>query len=495
MDSDEQPDELHAPKNELRVIRATEHVNLATKLVDKTSPQVANRLVPISRLPPEILVIIFEANQPGQDDFGYWELHHRFNDQYLNYELPPIIIASHVNRRFRAVAIHTPGFWTNVYFTLAMPPGLLDAFLERSAPCSLSIWLRDINSDLVKATMEDVLEKIIPHSTRWHLFSAVVSNFKFLKPLVLSFRGLNAPRLKVLKLGQRDDHGTIIGEGLRNPDFFLHTPSLDVLELNRISMYDCWPSMAALTDLTLDSQANITYEHIAQALAEAPLLKFFNFHSSIILPQLGGSVSTIRMPCLLSLQERIAAPEILGRNPNLYSFVIAPQLLSLCVSPSWDRPEAQATLFLNFIREHGRTRYPALFILSLLGLDCSQSIDANFVHALPLISSVCLTGLAEDVVVRFLSEKDTDPHAPFWPLLSSLEIATLDIEILCGFISHRITIGHPLKFLKLISGRDSLQIPGDRMDSVAEGTRRSPGAWLRTLTPVLRSATWCRFDS
>lgn len=468
MDSDGRPDELHAPnlsKNELQnVKRATEHVNLATTFVDETSFQVANFLVPISRLPPEVLAIIFEANQPGQDDFANWESHHRLNDQY--YELPPIIIASHVNRHFRAVAIHTPRFWSNVYFTLAMPLGLLDAFLERSAPCSLNIWLRDIASDLVNVTMEDVLEKIIPHSARWHLFIAVIYNFGFLTPLLLSFRGLHAPRLKVLKLGQWHDRGITLG-GFRIPDSFLYTPSLHVLELNRISVYDCWPSMVALTDLTLESRAKITYEHLAQALAEAPLLEFLNFHSGIILPEPGGSVSTIHMPCLLHLQESIA-PKNFGRNPNIYSFIIAPQLLSLCVSPSWERSESLTTLFLDFIRKHGRTRYPALFTLSLLGLDCSQSIDSNFIHAMPLISSVCLTGLAEDAVVRFLSEKDTDPEAPFWPCLSSLEIATLDIEVLCEFISHRTTIGRPLKLLKLISGRDSLQIPSDRMEWLKE---------------------------
>ncbi|RDX44802.1 hypothetical protein OH76DRAFT_1039839 [Lentinus brumalis] len=106
-----------------------------------------NAFTPIHRLPPDLLALIFAVvthiPHRHQDIFNFIEVEVEDEDEerweYTRARLPSsgVVTITHVCKRWRTVALHTPGLWTQV---TALPGS--DQFLaysERSLSLSLSM--------------------------------------------------------------------------------------------------------------------------------------------------------------------------------------------------------------------------------------------------------------------------------------------------------------------------------------------------------------------
>jgi hypothetical protein len=122
-----------------------------------------NNLLPVHRLPPEIVVEVFKLIQHGCGTFDETRPWHTFDDGWLNVML--------VCRRFREVAVQTSALWNMVDYD-TYPPDQIQLFLERARNQPLCIrdsgggstelfhraWSLEINSFAVSTQALNLLQ-------------------------------------------------------------------------------------------------------------------------------------------------------------------------------------------------------------------------------------------------------------------------------------------------------------------------------------------------
>ncbi|KAJ7511157.1 hypothetical protein B0H11DRAFT_867379 [Mycena galericulata] len=140
---------------------------------------------PIRRVPPEILLEIFELCSPPRHRFeGGW-----FGNPYLTYPTDRIFMKklqrlTKVCSRWRQLAIGTPSLWTKIELVLDRwsdrRTQLLSSFLERSASLPLTINVRAFRDFVEDDGVGLIL--LAKHSDRWQTvsFSIFPAAFKFI---------------------------------------------------------------------------------------------------------------------------------------------------------------------------------------------------------------------------------------------------------------------------------------------------------------------------
>ncbi|KIK36048.1 hypothetical protein CY34DRAFT_16640 [Suillus luteus UH-Slu-Lm8-n1] len=161
----------------------------------------SNSQVPISRLPDEILLIIFKYFEEDKrlsvfdfddDDDDIKLLMDDTDDEDDDRGVPACLAVTHVSRHWRKVALESPTLWRFVGFTSI---SWLDIMLERSQKVPLVVKCRPETSILVKT-----LEKILLHLPRieyleFHAFSCDSDRIMEL------LSSQPAPMLETLKIG------------------------------------------------------------------------------------------------------------------------------------------------------------------------------------------------------------------------------------------------------------------------------------------------------
>ncbi|KAF8837487.1 hypothetical protein BDN67DRAFT_972908 [Paxillus ammoniavirescens] len=113
---------------------------------------------PISRLPDELLIIIFDCfitSSPPPDKFPF------------AVSVPTLL--SHVSRRWRTIISMTPSFWTQVPISPYQSARTLQSFLHHSLPLPISVtvyqWPRGL-ADIHRRTLSDQLERLTAKADR-----------------------------------------------------------------------------------------------------------------------------------------------------------------------------------------------------------------------------------------------------------------------------------------------------------------------------------------
>lgn len=116
----------------------------------------------ITSLPDEILLIIIEHILSTSRS--------KFEDGTTP-RLPPalsIVKVSHINRKFRRVALSNPQLWTHISGCERRPKmGLVKACLKRSRNLPLTVHLYVYIDPLFGRSCDKVLKAAKPHSPRW----------------------------------------------------------------------------------------------------------------------------------------------------------------------------------------------------------------------------------------------------------------------------------------------------------------------------------------
>jgi F-box-like len=443
-------------QTEIKLLRQLEDVRTSKSHIDMRIQRLTNEAAAVSCLPNEILSFIFRECMPALCESS-WDDH----VTSARYKLPFVIVASHVNRRFRQVAIGTPQLWAHIRYSVAMPLELLDAMLERSATCLLSLWLRDGNKWDV--TIHHILDKILLHAGRLLRFHVIGFHASFISSTISALHLLVAPHLRALELGEFGNEMPIRNLS-RAHGFMESCPALSSLTLSGISLVKCWPPLASLTHLDLympDRWESLSYENFAEALLATPLLTDLTVFCNVMPPPGGGIIPTIHLPGLLSLE--VGFRHSNRYIPDIYSILDTPQLKKLDISFLPDAMDLRLPSFTDFIRTRGRSCYSALRSVTLNDMDFTHHLDVDFIRALPSVDEVCLLRSSEDEFLRILFEEDIDSNTPLWRDLCRLAVSEFDIDLLCRFISHRIDVKRPLKILQLISAGKKLHFTDHRI--------------------------------
>ena len=437
--------------SQLAMVRATV-TDLERRIVDMT-----NTLAPVSSIPSEILATIFK--ELGASD-GYL----RYETRTPRSKLPSIMLASHVNRRFRHVAVGTPSLWTGVHIHLSsdMDIYLMEAYLERSQSCGLDIHV--VNYTHTPEGIYQVFGRLVSHCGRWKTLSVESESSFCMRRIISGLQSLCVPQLESIQIALS---GSIPdGTPISSTDSDVHifrggAPALASIELRNVSLLCCFPPLNALR--TLDNQTFsrhthlLSYDQFHHISMTTPFLTKLRLSNLLFSPDIGNELVPIDLLSLRTLTLVMQMdPSKEDGSPliDVFKALRIPCLQTLEIKSA---TTAQTSSVLKFLQAEARLRYPALQSLALRDINCSNCITLDLIHALPNITSLSLIHAAEDIVLKILTEKEVFV-SQMWPQLRTLEVAVVDLDLLREFISARES---RIDSLTLARARGSPEIPPD----------------------------------
>ncbi|KAF9533766.1 hypothetical protein CPB83DRAFT_844492 [Crepidotus variabilis] len=209
----------------------------------------------IYRLPAEIITSVFLICQ-------HWRTVSRPSSRRRTASVWFPIIASHVSRKWRQLALGTPLLWNVIDLPVYLPPDIHDqhimdrvrAHLERSGECFLDITLEFRSGAGTKPTR--LLELLKDNSNRWRRLS-VVTPIDFVADFRVMLQDANAPSLEHLSLhfGKPQEPTLSPRKRLENVTasiLQIHSSPLTFVRLAGLALGNLHPPMAGVTTLHLD---------------------------------------------------------------------------------------------------------------------------------------------------------------------------------------------------------------------------------------------------
>jgi hypothetical protein len=401
---------------QLVTLKAT-MVSVEARIVDLT-----NAIAPISSIPSEVLAAIFKE-VCFSDGYHGSEIHVPLR------VLPSIVLASHVNRRFRHIAINTPSLWTNVHFHLSsiMDIHLMDTYLERSKTTPLEICIVGAGS---LGDVYNVIGRLLPHSGRWRSLSVQSQPLACMREIILALQHLFVPRLESI-------HMTVLGLlPANNQDVRIFqggAPNLGIVKLANVGLLNCCPPLSALETLDIQMSyfqlTSLNHNQFRDISVAAPSLTYLRLSSGVFVPTTRIEMEPIDLPSLRTLVIILNPFPAEGNGLiDVFKALHMPVLQTLEIDHA---TSTEATCFMRFLQVEGHLRYPSLRSLSLRDADCAGCFTLDFMNALPRITSLSLVRSAEDFVLKLLMDGEA------WPQLTALKLAMVDYDLLREFISSR----------------------------------------------------------
>jgi hypothetical protein len=260
-----------------------------------------NRRLPISRLPDDVLALIFEAGghyDPVVDNFL-----HNFHEWSADGYLPFAVLVSHVSSTWRNVAIQDPFLWTEIGFIYSRPWDFYLMYVNRSKSCSLDIhFICDVERapDFDPSILQLHRCRHLEISSRWyrsafHIFRNLENE---IAPHLLSL---------IIHMGYAKDEFDSFSH--KHYELFRSAaPLLSSVEMLGISLHSCQPPLGALTmlDMTVwDSTPALSCDELLEVFAAmAPTLTDLRLEGIIFRVESGYELFAIDFPALVSMDIR-----------------------------------------------------------------------------------------------------------------------------------------------------------------------------------------------
>ncbi|KAI0760711.1 hypothetical protein C8Q74DRAFT_1298391 [Fomes fomentarius] len=396
-------------------------------------------LLPVLRLPPEVLVLIFKAGSRMPQD-----------DPILGPSTPrpfPLVVAA-VSRQWRDIAINTPDLWTNIAIRHPRPYGWVPLCLERSCGQPIDITI-DCRSNLLTAPVVDhLLSRFMPHVGRWRRFALMTSDPATIYAVGLKLANACAPMLRHLQLslsGSSGNQEVILPKILQGGARTLSSVRFDSLS----TPWDA-PPLVSLTCLDLRwlwHQTRLQYEQFRGVLASSPNIRALILRGTYIHLHAGRAYPPLAIPTLRYL-------ELSGDHVcRMSSLLSTPGLVELTLANLDETEFREFVASLPLPDEDGTGgRYPALQSLSLLNASmCTPT--RRFTFALPTITHLTVINSATAKFLQLFRKEhaeDTGDNALSWPNLRKLTLVDeVDYFLLYGVVRDRAAADSPFERLVL----------------------------------------------
>lgn len=440
----------------------TTHTPISPSPFDEHFPQ---RSGVVLQLPNETLCAIFdEGRRVITAREGSW-----------------LMSVSHVCRRWRDVAIHTPFLWTNIYFGFRSrsPKALeyIQTCLERSRNCPLNIKLRFGDNGRAQEQKEALdrlcshLDVIIPHTNRWRTLDVHLHHSRSL-PILLDRLPSQVAILKHIRI-ELEDH---VVEPFDCIVFSKGAPMLESVELHRISYLSCGLPLFHLTSLVLTRSGTVLIPaEFRMVLTTPSCLRELSLLGDTVSPGIGPWAS-IQLPHLTTLTLHPGAEAVFT---HLCNALVTPALKFLALGHF----SAESIRILTESLLPYSPRYPKLRMLELsivAGLSASvQAQIISLLKELPMITELALFSFdaseytpllqalhcvapaqaddhTKDVPAVWLNDRSQPQPAKrlLLPILSTIGITPIDdanIAEISELISSRKAAGHVISCLKTSS--------------------------------------------
>jgi hypothetical protein len=413
-----------------------------------------NSAAPVTAVPTEILMEIIKAG------------HRSASDGASLFAL----LVSHISRRWREVALHSPFLWTIIHFGdgLMKSGDLLDLYLERSRTCLLDVSLVFLWHPNEQDDCNHVLPgTLIQQTTRWRSLIVNSACTEITVGLWGRLTTQSAPALRSFEI----DYG---GECIDGRDLFNGkggAPLLSSITFCNMGLYTSSPPLASLTSLQVgpDFDASPWLDtELACVLENAPVLQSLVFqHDLCMETELALSVDSIVVPSLQSLE--ISCPPLsqgthIGR---LYALIEAPNLESLIL----DFPNHGDifTSFINSLRETPLSvKFPRLQMLALQLHRVLNSWLIELCDLCPAVTRIASTRESGHALLQLLDTSNGDIH---WRKLQNISVSESmqlrHLDLLCTVLTSRITAGCPILRLD-VTPSFFHNVPRDRVQWLRE---------------------------
>jgi F-box-like len=206
--------------------RTTRDVQDRLVRLEKQRNSLKNQIAPISSLPNELLGVIFE--------YGHLSS--------LRTRPPNEVVLSHVNQRFRDVAMNTRLLWTRIEVFVRTPFSKVIAYLQRSRTYPFDLFL-DMDTDADWQLQPDSYlytspewETIIHYMARCRTFSLRSNNSDVVDDIITFLQPVYAPVLRSLTI-EYDNFG--LDPELHRKIIEGGAPALTAVRMEGLGLYQC----------------------------------------------------------------------------------------------------------------------------------------------------------------------------------------------------------------------------------------------------------------
>ncbi|KAJ6545021.1 hypothetical protein DFH09DRAFT_1172479 [Mycena vulgaris] len=404
----------------------------ASQITSIASDGTRDLLYPVeSRIPIDILELIFEAGAQGAQR------------QISNFSKPIEIVVSHVNRRWRGVAVNLAVLWSFIRASPFEALDKLDRYFERSKGHALSVCLFAYKT----YWRPDMVAKMQLHLHRFRRFH-LITDFIHSPPTVSShFKRFDMPALECF-LYTPLDFGEFQSPSGTSPllPFTRGAPILASVRLNGPMLGLIRPPFSGISQLCLaEERFPIPFRSICETLQSCVSLVKFSFSGHIQRPHRRLATPFDVMPFTLP-ELRYLMLSNGGNSDVILSAITAPKL---CVLRLNNFDEGDLAYFLQLSQV---SKFPVLESLAFLDNTFSIGEYHDIARIFPAIRSfACLNSSYTDEVLDFLVPLPTSrsvTHMP-WPNLGTLMFSQAQFQekhqaMLCNLVSARIALRAPI---------------------------------------------------
>ncbi|KAI6033317.1 hypothetical protein EDC04DRAFT_2214556 [Pisolithus marmoratus] len=399
---------------------------LDLKNLKATAARIQNSRTSVSRLPPDVLSLIFEEC-------------HQSNPQWTGVlcllgQLPTEVRLSHVSSQWRDVALATPSLWSSIRFPFEQREDSLIHYLERSRGGLLDVylgpWAKYPNLERVLTTV------LIPHLGRFQQLVLEAVSRETLTTLLSVFQDQYAPALRRLRVMCR---GTIVTPGPLTgaPIFSKGAPLLSDVRLDNVAVILPSPVVTTLSFSAYPGpQFPMTREGFYRTLSACPSLSTLHLRGFIEL----ASQTPVFPVHLFQLRELVVNGRVLANGLRLFDIISAPNLEVLVLEDVKAHP-------LTWIHRYIACAYPHAFqsLHTLRYIRCEfggADMDVHFLRATPAVSDLVLSVDRYMRLIRLLTNSDKQAAvcgcSPMWPNLRTITLHTQ------GYTGNVVGTGVPL---------------------------------------------------
>lgn len=373
--------------------------------------RIQNGKAPVARLPPDVLVMVFE------------ECRH-MNPQWtgvlsLLRQLPIEVRLSHVCSQWRAVALSTPSLWSSIHFPFELKEESLHEYLKRSEGSLLQVYLGPwAKYPNLERTLTTVL---MPHVGRFQELVLDAVSRETLSALLLAFRDEAAPALRRLRVMCR---GTIITHGpLPEVSLFKKgAPLLTDVRLDNVPVILPNPSVEMLSfSVYPGPQFPMSRSVFHRVLAACPSLKTLHLRGFVELVA-QAPISPIALP---TLRELVVNGRILANGLRLFDLISAPNIDTLILEDVKAHSLAAIHQFIAHSHPHA---FQSLAKLRYVRCEFGPDMDVHLLRATPSISELVLSVDKNMHLIRLLVNSDKQAAmygcSPMWPGLRTVTLHT-----------------------------------------------------------------------
>ncbi|KAL0957745.1 hypothetical protein HGRIS_001523 [Hohenbuehelia grisea] len=421
-----------------------------------TMAQMANCPAPVSSIPVELLIHIFDIGQTAS-----WQ----DEDEPPRFE----VLVSHINRRWRNVALTTPTLWRRI--DVIAGRCFVDevaAYLKRSKPCPT-----DIRIDLAGGYFQrpsvpiplpviDLLAINISDCRRLTIISG--TNAAHMPLLAhLKSNALPMPRLEHLSLSINDlaQPGAHSDAGDFGAQILLGgAPNLAFVRLRGLSAHFFRPPLGGVTTLHIDCTKIVQfhYSRVRDLLLHSPQLRNLSIFGSIIDPfkphEPHAHLEPIHLPNLTSLR-------LCGTSTWVFDVALAtisaPRLLSLVLKDIIENPRDAGWNTSSL----GSSKFPMLVALEFYDFELTQPTYQCIFDVFPGITTFSIfqsTSQEPFILSLFIKAAQTLMIRQPWPALHTLALV-YDVEQedrVRAAVEARKVVTHHFRLLRLFTSEVSV---------------------------------------